>query len=91
MTSPVLSVMFTALNDEIYPWQMFAEKGIMTIANNVDENTGKAGDDTERQQQEKAPEGADGNQEEIPSEDVSGNSINHTVKRRDSRSNKRLL
>lgn len=80
VTSPVLSVMFTALNDEIYPWQMFAEKGIMTIANNVDENTGKAGDDTERQQQEKAPEGADGNQEEIPSEDVSGNSINHTVK-----------
>ena len=46
VTSPVLSVMFTALNDEIYPWQMFAEKGIMTIANNVDENTGKAGDDT---------------------------------------------
>ena len=80
VTSPVLSVMFTALNDEIYPWQMFAEKGIMTIANNVDENTGKAGDDTESQQQEKAPEGADGNQEEIPSEDVSGNSINHTVK-----------
>ena len=80
VTSPVLSVMFTALNDEIYPWQMFAEKGIMTIANNVDENTGKAGDDTESQQQEKAPEGADGNQEEIPSEDVSGNSRNHTVK-----------
>ena len=80
VTSPVLSVMFTALNDEIYPWQMFAEKGIMTIANNVDENTGKAGDDTESQQQEKAPEGADGNQEESPSEDVSGNSINHTVK-----------
>lgn len=80
VTSPVLSVMFTALNDEIYPWQMFAEKGIMTIANNVDENTGKAGDDTESQQQERAPEGADGNQEESPSEDVSGNSINHTVK-----------
>lgn len=80
MTSPVLSVMFTALNDEIYPWQMFAEKGIMTIANNVDENTGKAGDDTESRQQERAPEGADGNQEESPSEDVSGNSINHTVK-----------
>lgn len=80
VTSPVLSVMFTALNDEIYPWQMFAEKGIMTIANNVDENTGKAGDDTESQQQERAPEGADGNREESPSEDVSGNSINHTVK-----------
>ena len=80
VTSPVLSVMFTALNDEIYPWQMFAEKGIMTIANNVDENTGKAGDDTESQRQERAPEGADGNQEESPSEDVSGNSINHTVK-----------
>lgn len=80
VTSPVLSVMFTALNDEIYPWQMFAEKGIMTIANNVDENTGKAGDDTESQRQERAPEGADGNQEESPSEDVSGNYINHTVK-----------
>ncbi len=107
VTSPVLSVMFTALNDEIYPWQMFAEKGIMTIADNVAENTGDAGDGGERspeensemppdggesessmaagdgtedRQQEKAPEEMDGKKEENPSEDVSGNSINHTVK-----------
>ena len=78
--APVLSVMFTALNDEIYPWQMFAEKGIMTIANNVDENTGKAGDNTEGQQQDKAPKEADKNQEESPLKDVSGNSLDNTVK-----------
>lgn len=44
--APVLSVMFTALNDEIYPWQIFAEKGIMTIADNVAPGPGRTSTDS---------------------------------------------
>ncbi len=70
--APVLSVMFTALNDEIYPWQIFAEKSIMTIADNVEESAqnGESSSKTSLP----AAEGEKG------SGDVYGNAVNHTVK-----------
>ncbi|MCM1135392.1 MAG: GDSL-type esterase/lipase family protein [Clostridium sp.] len=43
--SPVLSVMFTAINEDIYPWQIFTGKDVVMAVNDVEEEAAEeAGD-----------------------------------------------
>ena len=69
LTTPVLSVMFTGMNDGIYPWQVFTGEDIQTIAKgNVPENAPEAGV-SEAGKEEAEEKGAPGEA------DVSANAI----------------
>lgn len=63
LTTPVLSVMFTGMNDGIYPWQVFTGEDTQTMAKgNVPENAPEAGVSeagTEEAEEKGAPGEAD--------------------------------
>lgn len=71
LTMPVCAVMFTGLNEEIYPWQMFAEKGIMTVANGIEESPREEAEENltgtearEEKEEDKEPENREAEAEE---------------------------
>ena len=50
VTTPVLSVMFTAVNDEIYPWQLFINQNAPVMAKGPETGEGRP-DETESDEQ----------------------------------------
>lgn len=58
LTAPILSVMFTAANDEIYPWQLFIKQNTPVMAKGPKAGETKA-DETDSDRQEGMPEGSE--------------------------------
>lgn len=58
LTTPIMSVMFTGLNDEIYPWQMFTNKTSEVMA----QNPAKTVQDGESGQEAEVADGAEMNE-----------------------------
>ena len=58
VTTPVLSVMFTAVNDEIYPWQLFINQNAPVMAKGPETGEGRP-DETESDEQKEPQENSE--------------------------------
>lgn len=76
LTAPLLSVMFTAANDEIYPWQLFIHQSAPVMAEGADEGETNPEEMVLEEQEETSEKPGNvnsGDMDEAGMEDQSGN------------------